>query len=365
MEVDIITPESTPQSQPQPTRKPISGTQQYMNQPRPTTQQPHTPGQAIPRPTTPLPHIPPALHAQQSTSQRQPLSQGVNARPHQEPQEHNAQSQMVHQDHTLATGQGLPPQPMRLPQQQAFQSQPSPQSPTGEQSLAGEQEAIPTLHPGQPARTTVLHSTAGNQLDNNAETQQPDQGTPPPAQTGEAPRQPQRRQRQVVRRPPSLLKELGSLVLKIVVIISLFLITFTFIYGFHNVTEPHMSPMVNAGDIVIFFRLNRDYGMDTLVLLNFEGERQVRRVVAQTGDTVDIRPDGGLVVNGALIHEPMIFEQTWRLETGVQFPVTVGEGQVFLLGDARETAIDSRVYGPVYMRDTLGSVITVIRRRGM
>jgi len=156
-----------------------------------------------------------------------------------------------------------------------------------------------------------------------------------------------------------------ALIIKIAVILLLFVVAFTFIYGFHMVRDPHMSPMVNDGDILLFFRLNRDYDIDDLLLLNFEGYRQVRRVVAQSGDRVDISDTGNLLVNGAAVNEPRIFEQTWRLETGVQFPLTVGPGQVFVLGDARNTAIDSRVYGPINTSDTLGSVITVIRRRGM
>ena len=185
----------------------------------------------------------------------------------------------------------------------------------------------------------------------------------PPQQTPAAP-SPAPATKVIIKRPPSVFKELGALALKVVIIIAVFALTFTFVYGIHRVADPHMSPMVNDGDLVLFFRLSRDYDIGDLLLLNFEGERQVRRVVAQAGDTVNIT-DHGLIVNGALIHEPMIFQDTWRLETAVQFPLVVGAGQVFVLGDARETAIDSRVYGTVNTRDTLGTVITVIRRRGM
>jgi len=166
------------------------------------------------------------------------------------------------------------------------------------------------------------------------------------------------------RRRPSVLGELAMLVVKIVVILALVVAIFTFVYGVHMVSDPHMSPMINDGDVVMFFRMGRDYDIGDLLLLNYSGYRQVRRVVAQAGDTVDFA-ENGLIVNGALIHEPLIFQDTWRLETAVEFPLTVGSGQVFVLGDARTSAIDSRAYGPVNVSDTLGTVITVIRRRGM
>ena len=163
---------------------------------------------------------------------------------------------------------------------------------------------------------------------------------------------------------PSVWKELGALAIKIVAISVTFMLIFIFVYGFHRNTDPDMAPMVKAGDMVLFYRLSRDYTVGDLILLDFQGERQIRRVIANAGDTVDIT-DGGIIINGALQHEPEIFQQTWRYADGVPFPLTVPEGQVFVLGDARENATDSRVYGPVDTSNTLGTVITVIRRRGM
>ena len=163
-------------------------------------------------------------------------------------------------------------------------------------------------------------------------------------------------------RPVSVWRELGALGIRIAVIAIAFAAIFTFVYGFHRNTDPDMMPMVKTGDLVLFYRLARDYAIGDLLVLDFQGERQVRRVVARAGDTVDIR-DGGLIVNGATQQEPEIFGETWRYENGAVFPLTVGAGQVFVLGDARENATDSRVYGPVDTGDTLGTVITVLRRR--
>ena len=154
------------------------------------------------------------------------------------------------------------------------------------------------------------------------------------------------------------------MLIKIAAISISFVFIFTFLYGFHRHIGPEMSPMIKDGDIVLFYRLNRSYDIGDLLLLDYQGQRQVRRVVAQAGDTVDITDDG-LIINGGLQHEPDIFQQTWRYANSISFPITIEEGQVFVLGDAREQATDSRDYGPVNTRDTLGSVITVIRRRGL
>ena len=150
--------------------------------------------------------------------------------------------------------------------------------------------------------------------------------------------------------------------IKIAVIILVAVLAFTFFYGFHRVDDPGMSPMIRDGDLVMFSRTNRNPIIRDLVVLDFEGQRQIRRIVAQAGDVVDIT-DNGLEINGAIVQELEIYYFTHRFEEGVDFPLTVGQGQVFLLGDNRTNSTDSRIYGPVYIDDTLGTVMTVIRRR--
>ena len=86
-------------------------------------------------------------------------------------------------------------------------------------------------------------------------------------------------------------------------------------------------------------------------------------MVATAGDVVDITEEG-LMINGALQQEHEIYEQTQRYDTGVEFPMELKEGQIFVLGDSRENASDSRVYGAVDVHDTLGKVMTIVRRRG-
>jgi len=125
-----------------------------------------------------------------------------------------------------------------------------------------------------------------------------------------------------------------------------------------------MAPMVKDGDLLMFYRLDKNYAVGDLLLLSYEGKKQIRRVIAKEGDVVDITEDG-LIVNGAVQQEWEIYQQTNRYEDGISFPVTVGEGQVFVLGDSRQNAADSRIYGPANIKDTHGTVITVIRRRNL
>lgn len=159
-------------------------------------------------------------------------------------------------------------------------------------------------------------------------------------------------------------KELSALGIKVAVILGIAALIFTFVYGMHYNVEPGMNPAVKDGDLVIYYRWDKDYRAGDLVLLTFRGQRQVRRVIAKAGDKVDITEEG-LTINGALQQERDIYYMTRRYAEGIDFPVTLGENQIFVLGDARESVADSRMYGSVNIKDTQGTVITIFRRRSL
>ncbi|MCL2775515.1 MAG: signal peptidase I [Oscillospiraceae bacterium] len=162
----------------------------------------------------------------------------------------------------------------------------------------------------------------------------------------------------------SLLREMAALFVKIAVISGIAVILFTFVYGLYYNVDPDMNQSVKDGDLAMYYRWDKNYHAGDLVVLTFQGNKQIRRVIASSGDTVDITEDG-LIINGALQQEQGIYQKTQRYADGVSFPVTLGEGQIFVLGDARTNAVDSRVYGPVNVGDTHGKVIAVLRRRNL
>jgi len=160
-------------------------------------------------------------------------------------------------------------------------------------------------------------------------------------------------------------KDLLSLLLKVGSIIAVFTLLFSFLFGLLRCRETSMAPAIKDGDLVLFYRYSgAGYLPQDVIVLKYRGQKQARRVIATAGDTVDITEDG-LVINGALQQEPEIFQITRRYLDGENFPQTVPEGQVFVLGDYRPGAADSRVYGCVRLEETLGKVMAVIRRRGI
>ena len=162
----------------------------------------------------------------------------------------------------------------------------------------------------------------------------------------------------------SVWEELMFLILKIIFIILTFVLLFTFLYGAIRYPEPSMNPAVKDGDLVLYYRYTRDYLSQDVIVLNHNGYKQVRRVIATAGDIVDITEEG-LIINGALQQEPEIYQRTQKYHEGEHFPLTVPSGEVFVLADSRAGATDSRIYGCVRIEDTLGKVMTVIRRRSI
>ena len=160
-------------------------------------------------------------------------------------------------------------------------------------------------------------------------------------------------------------KNLLFFLVKIASIILAFLLLFTFLFGLVRIEDPSMDPVIKDGDLVFFYRYKGiGYSPGDAIALKKDGQIQIRRVVATAGDTVDIVEEG-LVINGSLQQEFGIFHKTDRYVDGADFPLTVGEGQAFVLGDNRIFAMDSRIYGTVRIKDTLGKVMTVIRRRNI
>lgn len=67
----------------------------------------------------------------------------------------------------------------------------------------------------------------------------------------------------------------------------------------------------------------------------------VKRVIATEGQTVDLI-DGKVYVDGEMLDEPYYSGETYSIDATVNYPVTVEEGCVFVMGDNRGHSLDSR-----------------------
>ena len=133
------------------------------------------------------------------------------------------------------------------------------------------------------------------------------------------------------------------------------------IFGVKPVTNEDMKPVMNAGDVAIYYRWDRNFVSQDLVVYSSADGSQIGRVVARPGDEVNIPDAGGLAVNGYNSYEENIYYETKGYEDGISFPVRMNGTEYFLLADHRDGARDSRYYGAIDDRAIKGKVIMVIR----
>ena len=122
-----------------------------------------------------------------------------------------------------------------------------------------------------------------------------------------------------------------------------------------------MAPAYKNSDLAIYYRLQGDYQATDTVVIEKNGKTQIRRIIAKSGDTIDITADG-LKINGYLQQESNIYKDTLPYKEGVQFPITLGNDEYFVLGDNRTNAEDSRIYGAVNKKEIKGIIMILVRR---
>ena len=98
----------------------------------------------------------------------------------------------------------------------------------------------------------------------------------------------------------------------------------TLMEGQYVVAVKDSSP--ETGDIIAFY-----YGNKVLV----------KRCIAGPGAWVDILEDGTVTVNGEALDEPYLKEKHFGI-CDLELPYQVPAGTYFLMGDQRETSVDSR-----------------------
>ena len=137
---------------------------------------------------------------------------------------------------------------------------------------------------------------------------------------------------------------------------------FSFFFRIIQVDGSSMVPtLVNGDKLIVWGAGYTPQRGDVVIVDSYTsyGKPLVKRVIAKGGDTVSIDyATGTVAVNGEVLQEDYIAEPTY-LGYDVQFPYTVPEGTVFVMGDNRNQSLDSRstYVGCIDERDILGKVL--------
>ena len=154
----------------------------------------------------------------------------------------------------------------------------------------------------------------------------------------------------------------------IVFLVAGVLLVFSLLFRMVVVSGPSMKNTLIDGDWVLLMGnvlYNNPKQGDVIVASKKsydDGKPIVKRVIATEGQTVDIDFDEGVVyVDGNALDEPYTLTATTLFE-GVNFPLTVEEGCIFVLGDNRNESKDSRSkeIGLIDCREVLGKAVLIL-----
>ena len=174
-----------------------------------------------------------------------------------------------------------------------------------------------------------------------------------------APQAPKRKQMSPARKKlVSAVYEFADILVSALLVI--FLI-FTFLFRLVGVEGTSMVPTLQENDRLLVSSRQYETQYQDIVIVtqpNAFHEPIVKRVIATEGQKVDIDFEKGIVyVDDKALDEPYVNAPTLTKE-GVEFPVTVPEGHIFVMGDNRNMSTDSRspMIGFIDVRYVLGKV---------
>ena len=150
---------------------------------------------------------------------------------------------------------------------------------------------------------------------------------------------------------------LMSTIYALIIVASVAALIATLIMPVLQISGASMEPTLNEGEIVLTLKTKKvDIGD---VVAFYHGNKiLVKRVVAKSGSWVKINDEGDVYVDGKLVDEPYVKDKSLG-QSDVEFPIQVTEGSYFMLGDDRESSVDSRtaVIGCIDEEDIIGKVL--------
>ncbi|MBR6731078.1 MAG: signal peptidase I [Bacteroidales bacterium] len=119
-----------------------------------------------------------------------------------------------------------------------------------------------------------------------------------------------------------------------------------------------MNATLHSGELVISVK-GAKFKTGDVIAFYYNNNVLVKRVIANSGDWVDMDLEGNVYVNQQLIDEPYLEGNKVFGEPDIDFPYQVPDERVFVLGDNRAVSIDSRhlAVGCVTSEQIVGKIV--------
>lgn len=107
-----------------------------------------------------------------------------------------------------------------------------------------------------------------------------------------------------------------------------------------RVTGSSMTPTLQNDQMVICNK-NANFESGDIIAFYYNNKILLKRVIATSGQWINIEPDGTIYVNDEELNEPYVNTKALG-ECDIQLPYQVPDNRIFVMGDHRAASIDSR-----------------------
>ena len=147
-------------------------------------------------------------------------------------------------------------------------------------------------------------------------------------------------ERKRYRRQKAYNKALGGTIYVLTIVAAVAVLIATLVLPVLQIEGTSMEPTLVNGDIVLLTKTT-SFNRGELCGFSWNNKLLIKRVIGIPGDWIEIDTDGTVYLNGEKLEEPYAVQLAVG-ECDLEFPFQVPQEQYFVLGDMRESSIDSR-----------------------
>ena len=147
-------------------------------------------------------------------------------------------------------------------------------------------------------------------------------------------------ERKRYRRQKAYNKALGGTIYVLTIVAAVAVLIATLVLPVLQIEGKSMEPTLVNGDIVLLTK-TVNFNRGELCGFSWNNKLLIKRVIGIPGDWIEIDTDGTVYLNGEKLDEPYA-QQLAVGECDLEFPFQVPQEEYFVLGDMRESSIDSR-----------------------